>query len=450
MKPLHGIVLLLGIWLGAPAAQGAGFRQLYDAALAHDPGFRAARQELASSRHGVSMARAGLLPVVSLSISDARIDGSRTADNLFGQSVTSPLGYRAPQQALSLRAPLFNAEATQRHRQAQAQLELADASFLAREHDLLDRVVQACLQHLFARDTLALARLQVDAVQVRRQMAVRRFALGEGTRPEIGVAEADLASAQVQLTEAGNQTRLALLALQQLTGLERQDLEKLPDLVDPSPDPEPVSLAQWLERAEAASPGLAARRQAVQVARVGVERAGAGHLPRLDLVASVSSSRNESVSTLNQAVQQRSIGLQLNVPLYSGGFVSASVLQALAEQDKAEAELEAELLLVRADISKLFLALDMAPQRLQAAQLALQASQLNLEAARRGVVGGVRMQADVEQAQLRVAESRRDLARRYESALTLIRLKARAGVGADALAGFVDGLLRGPAQAPAP
>ena len=46
MKPLHGIVLLLGIWLGAPAAQGAGFRQLYDAALAHDPGFRAARQEL--------------------------------------------------------------------------------------------------------------------------------------------------------------------------------------------------------------------------------------------------------------------------------------------------------------------------------------------------------------------------------------------------------------------
>ena len=50
MKPLHGIVLLLGIWLGAPAAQGAGFRQLYDAALAHDPGFRAARQKRCNSR----------------------------------------------------------------------------------------------------------------------------------------------------------------------------------------------------------------------------------------------------------------------------------------------------------------------------------------------------------------------------------------------------------------
>jgi protease secretion system outer membrane protein len=165
-------------------------------------------------------------------------------------------------------------------------------------------------------------------------------------------------------------------------------------------------------------------------------------------VASVSNNKNESVSTLNQAYHQKSLGLQLNVPLYSGGYVSASAAQALADQEKAQAELEAEQFSVAAEVQRLVLAISSAPARLDALQMALDANVLLLEAARRGVVGGVRMQADIDLARQRVAESARDLAKaRYEVALSQIRLHARAGTSADALAELADSLFAGPSTA---
>ncbi len=440
--------VLIAAALGTVAAHGyaGSFLQAYEGAVANDPSYRAARQALASTEQGVPIARSNLLSNLSLSISDARVTGSRTSPNFLGQSVSTPLDYRSPQQTLSWRAPLLNVEAWQRVRQAQAQVAVAESVLLTRRHELLDRLGQAYLQRLFTLQNQEVARSQVETAQEQRQLALRQFELGDGTRPEVRTAEANLALAQVQLLEAENQHANATLVLAQITGLSSLPVQLLADSFV-APRPVPASLDGWMEQARTSNPDVVARQRAVEVARVGVDRAGAGHYPRLDLVASVSKGRNESVSTLNQAVSQRSIGLQLNVPLYSGGLVEASVAQALADQEKAQAELEAELLSVNADIQRLFLTVQNGLEKLRAQQQVLDAGLLVLEGARKSVAGGVGIRADIVRAQSKVTEALRDRARfRYEQVLALLRLHSRAGTVPEDIAQLMDTVLSEPTR----
>lgn len=424
-----------------PAVQAGGFGLAYEGAVANDPTYRAARQALASSEQGIPIAKAALLPNLSLSISDAWTTGTRTASNFLGQPVSTPLDYRSPQQTLSLRGPFLNLDATHRVRQAQVQLAIAEMVLLSRRHELLDRVGQAYLQRLFALQNQEVASAQVINAQEQRQLAARRFALGDGTRPEVQSADANLALAQVQAREADDQLVTATLILAQITGLPALSAEPLADTFV-APRPSPSNLAGWLDKASASNSELIARRAAVDLAGVGVERAGAGHYPRIDLVASISKGRNDSVSTLNQALSQRSVGVQLNLPLYSGGIVEASVRQALAEQEKARAELEAEQFSVNAEVSRLFLAVETGLARLQAQQQLIDASRLVLEGARKSAAGGIGIRADEVRAQSRLSEVLRDRAKfRFEHVLALLRLHSRAGTAPEEIVRFLDGVL---------
>lgn len=439
--------LAAGVALMAHAQTGE-FSQALARALAYDPTYRAAVQERASALQAVPLARAGVLPTLGLSVSDAWVIGLRNAPNLFGQQVTSPLDYRAPQKALTFRQPVFNQEARVRLQQAEVQVAYADAVLAVRTQDLMDRLGQAWLQRLLARDGLQAAEAQLLALDSQRQQAQRRLALGDGTRPEAALADAELALAQVQRTEALNQLAVAELALAQITGPAggAADAEALP-AVDTSALPalDASQLDAWQQMAERESPALAARRLGVDLARWSVERARAGYYPRLDLVGTLSKGRNESVSTLNQSTTQRSISVQLNMPLLTGGSVDASVTQAVADQERAQAELEAERLRLQADLQRYLLATTSSERRLAAQQQSLQANLLALEGARKSEAAGVGMRTDVLRAEQRVAEARRDQARaRYEQVLALLRLQLRAGVPPAGVARTLDETLARP------
>lgn len=431
-------------WQCAMAASAGDFQRTFEAARRHDPTYRAALQERISIEWGVPIARAALLANASLSLSDARVVGSRTAPNFFGQPVTSDLGYRAPQQSVSVRMPLLNREASQKLQQAEAQAQLAGTQYAARQYELLERVAQAYLQRLYAQDGVRATDAQrVSALELRRQ-AVRRLELGEGTRPELAQAEADLALAQVQLREARNQVAVAEQALANLMGTAPAAPPQVPADA-PLPALQPDTEETWQALAAASSPLVAARRESVAVARLGVERASAGHYPRLDLVASVSSSRNETVSTLNQSATQKSLGLQFNLPLYAGGGVEASVSQAVAQQAKAQAELDAELLDLQADIRRQFLFAQNGQDRLDAARQARDAQALAVQAARMAQVRGMGTATDVLRAEGRLADAGRELAKaRYDQLLGQLRLMARAGKPVDDILLMLDGALSPP------
>ena len=422
----------------APALAAGAFASAFAAAHAHDAAYRAARHELEAGEELVPIARAGLLPTVTASYSESRVRGER---EYAAPRDTQDLDYRNPVAALQLRAPLLNLEAYSRYAAAQAQTEGARARFAAGGRDLLDRLGLAYVQRLFVEETLTLAHVQVDALETQTHIARRRLAAGEGTRTELADAAASLASARAELFAAEDQRALAQRALTRITGSEAPTLRALPTNATPLL-PSARTLQDWIALGREHNPTIATRQREIDALQHEIRRNRAGHYPRVDLVASAIRAENESISTLDQETSQYSVGVQVNIPIYAGGGVDASVRRAAAELARAQARLEDDLQSLQLDIERQFRTMESGGARLAALDDAVASSELALRGARRGQSAGVFSSADVLDALRRHHAARRDAAQaRHELLIARIRLQALAGIAEEDIVTDVDSLL---------
>lgn len=421
----------------APAFAAGAFAAAFEAARAHDATYRAARHELEAGEELVPIARAGLLPTVNASYSESRVRGERD----FTTSPQQDLDYRNPVAALQLRAPLLNLEAHSRYAAAQAQTEGARARFAAGGRELLDRLGLAYVQRLFAEETLALANVQVDALETQTQIARRRLGAGEGTRTELADAAASLASARAERIAATDQRELAQRALERVTGRDAPALRAL--AADAAPLlPAERPLQEWIALGRERNPAIAARQREIDALQHEIRRNRAGHYPRVDLVASAVNAENESVSTLDQQTRQYSVGVQVNIPIYAGGGVDASVRRAAADLARAQARLDDDLQGLQLDIERQFRAMESGRARLTALDEAVASSGLALQGARRGQNAGVLSSMDVLDAVRRHHTAHRDAAQaRHELLIARIRLQSLAGIAEDEIVSDVDRLL---------
>lgn len=428
----------------AHAQTAGGFRAAFDAALANDAEYRAARYELDSREQNVPIARAGLLPSLGATYSESRVQGDRQSLNFLGQEFSQRLDYRNPVTSLQLRAPLFNLEAVNRYQSARSQVDGARSVFVARGQELLDRLGTTYVQRLFAEELVALALAQVDAYRGQSEMAARRLAAGEGTRTEVAEAAASLAFSRAQLVEATDQRDVTQRTLARITGLQSPPLRGLAEDARQLPLPY-ADVQSWIDLALERNPNIQARRHQLESARYDVDKNRAGHLPRVDFVASAVDSQNESISTLNQQARLYSAGVQVSIPIFSGGGVNASVTQALAEVSRTESQLDNDQRTLAVDVRRQFQATQTGRAKVEALKEAVDASTVALEGAQRGLVAGVRTTADVLDAVRRLFLSRRDFAQaRYEVLLARMRLQALAGLPVGEIVQDIDKHLTAP------
>jgi protease secretion system outer membrane protein len=354
---------LLGLALtGATLPVAAhGLLEGWQSALTADPQYRSARFERDAGRLSVPLARAALLPNVALQTSDSKVNGDRTS-LIPGvtDATTSPLAYTSQSRALNMRVPVYYKEGWERLRQGEAQAEYANALFEVRAKDLAQRLGQAYFELLLGLETIELTQAQVQTYREQINFATRRFAGGEGTRTEIFEATARLDLAEAQLIDAKDQVDIARRTLSNITGRDASSvtmLRQAPATIALMP----ASLNEWLELSRRDSPELRTKRYAIEAAQADVARSRAGHMPRVDLIASISRTKNDTVNTLNSEFNLRSIGVQVSLPIYSGGSVVASVDQSVANLARAELDLENEINTQMVEIRRQYLAVKWHP-----------------------------------------------------------------------------------------
>ncbi len=410
--------------LAGQPAFAEGLQDAYEAARGHDPKFRAALREFEGSQEARIQGRAGLLPEVSLSASVARNQLDRTIG-----AMQENLDYKSDSKTLQLRQPLLNFDATARFRQGEAQSLYGEAVFASRKRELILRMLESYSNVLLAQEQVALAEAQAATFTAQVRGSERLLALGEGTRTDVFEARSGYEVALAQIVEAKNSldnvtAELAAIIGPRLKPVSRSLARELPLIAL-----EPATLAEWEAIATERSSDIELRRQALEVARQEVARAEAGHMPRIDLVASVNRSDSETINTINQQNAQRSLGVQLNFPLFSGGRVSSQVRQAVAAQGRAEAEVDDATQTVLGDVRKQFNAVRSGALRVRALEKALETTQLQVEATKKSVEGGVRVALDVLNAEQQRYLVARDLAQaRFLYLLSWLRLRSAAGL----------------------
>ena len=100
----------------------------------------------------------------------------------------------------------------------------------------------------------------------------------------------------------------------------------------------PNSADEWQKAAEAKNLDLITAKVGIDISKQAIDAARAGHYPTLDFGASYNNTDGETNGQNTPALDDYSIGLTLNVPIYSGGAIESSVRQAqsrfvLASQD---------------------------------------------------------------------------------------------------------------------
>jgi outer membrane protein len=166
------------------------------------------------------------------------------------------------------------------------------------------------------------------------------------------------------------------------------------------------------------------------VATLEIERARAGHLPTLDVVASAAHALGSGSLSTSANSQSRStlIGLALNIPIYQGGFVDSRVREAIALQETARQNLELARRSALSNAQVGFTGVNSAAASVKAFVQAMRSSETALESNRLGLEVGVRTNLDVLNVTQQLFQVRRDLAQSYFNYLiATLRLKAAVG-----------------------
>ncbi|WP_017939426.1 TolC family outer membrane protein [Zestomonas thermotolerans] len=413
----------------APPSTRTDLVSVYREAVNNNADLAAARADYAARKEVVPQARAGLLPQLS---AGANLTDTRT--ELDSPSIRADRSGTVYQATLS--QPLFRADRWYQLKAAKAIDEQAALQLSAVEQNLILQSAEAYFAVLRAQDNLASTKAEEAAFKRQLDQANERFDVGLSDKTDVLEAQAGYDTARANRIIAERRVADAFQALATLTNREYTSVEGIRHSL-PVLAPSPNDAKAWVDTAARQNLSLLASNYAVDAAEETVRQRKAGHAPTLDAFAQYQKGDNDSLGFTNSAagaatysgdVEQRSIGLQLNIPIYSGGLTSSQVREAHQRLIQTEQQRESLRRQVVQNTRDLHRAVNTDVETVQARRQSIISNQSALEATEVGYQVGTRNIVDVLDAQRQLYNSVRDYNNaRYDYILDNLRLKQAAG-----------------------
>jgi outer membrane protein len=388
-------------------------------ARAKDPQLAIARFQLDAVKERVAIARSVLASNISASgsVTQQQVDSNKDVNKSFVSQVYS----------VNLNYPIYRkpaAEAFEQSKLVNVQTDL-QANYV--EQELMLRVAQAYTDVLAAQDAMRAAQTQRRAALEQFNVIQRSFSSGGASRLDLQDATARSDISQAQEAAARNELLSKRASLQVLTGASDFELLRLrPNISLSLPDQSQTSA--WVQQARSANLLVQQAELGAEIAKREVSKQNAGHKPSVDLIGSVGRSNNASVAFIGVNQTTAQLGLQFNLPIYSGGGIDAKTREAIALFNKANSELDSIRDQSEQNARQALVRLNSGSALVQALTVAVESSKVALEVTQKGFQGGARVNIDVLNALQQVFITSRDLARaRYDLLLDSLKLKQAAG-----------------------
>lgn len=425
------------------AGQAVTLSEAWQSAMQNDPTYQAAISEREAGQAQRAIGRAGLLPQVSASVGRHKIRGTLEGPGACGPECTD-LNYMSRVNEIRATQTIFNWSRISEYRQGHARADYSLAVFETRAESTSLRLINRYFQTLLSYENVVLAQGQLQANEKQVEAAQWRFEAGEGTLPDVHetVSRRDLSRAE--LIQAEDELLVAQRELQEMLGQAPLQLTALrADFVTQPLNP--PTQDSWLSMAMKNNAEILAAQQNLRISDQEIDRTFGGHLPTLDLVAARRNVDAETISTRDQSSNTTSIGVQLAVPIYSGGLVSAQVRQARHNHDRALQELAAIRERIAVEVTRQYHAVDSGAQRIRALVLAVESSAEAVQATQMGYQLGTRSVLDVLDVQEQSYRAQLDLTQaRLQYAYARLALVAAAGQLDAAVINAIDTTYFGP------
>jgi outer membrane protein len=429
---LTGLLGTLGLaiaanlaWAQNPTPQN--LLTLHSLAKQNDPAFRAAASQLQADLETENQAFSALLPNINFG---ARIEKQDNTYDAFGMSIDAS---RNPgTYSLVLNQALFRPQAWETYKQSQLSGEVAKLSFQQAEQDLVLRLTRAYFDLLTAQDDLASIRDQKVAITEQLALAKANFEVGSATVTDQQEAQARFDLTVAQELAAQNQLAQRKLQLETIVGIPVDKLATLTPTTQLSA-PTPNTAEAWAEQARNNNLRAQQARLAKLIAKGESNKARYGHLPTLDLTAQMVETEQQifdgnSGRPFDLGVDSTTIGLVMNIPIFSGGGTQSQVRQQAALLEKATNNVELASRNATQAAKSAFLGVQTSLAQVKALETALASSELALQSNKTAYEVGIRINVDVLNAQQQFNATQRDLSKaKYTSLINMLELQAVAG-----------------------
>ncbi len=417
---------------------------IYELALENDAELKAAEASYKAGRESKAQGRSALLPqvVASGEYSKSDID----SESIRIQPITNTDYINFPSSSnndtdtkgysISLQQNIFDLPAWFSFKRGKQLSKQARAQFSADQQAVIIRVAEAYFNVLRAADNLQTANAEVAALQRQLEQTQQRFEVGLIAITEVHEARAVYDTSVVTQLEAEGQLGISYEALTVLTGQPHSNLWLL-DEKFPIIKPAPVKRADWVDFALENNFVLKAAGYAAEASHQNAKSKKSEHLPKLTGSYSYIDNNEEGdlsikdigkfpVDTTNEG---NTVSLNLELPLFTGGFTSSARRQAYQEYIQARETFVSTQRNTIQGTRSLHLTVVTDVGKVKARDLAITSAQSALDATQAGYEVGTRNIVDVLESQRFLYRALFDFSNaRYDYVINMLKLKEQAGI----------------------
>lgn len=438
-KYIHIVLFASGALLLSGPSHATSLLEVYQQALQGDPQIHEAEARRLAALEAKPQARGALLPQLSLSgeMTRTEFDGTSIqidSDGSIG-SLSSASESTTTRWQFSLRQTLFRWDQLVGLRRANKIVAKAEAQRESAQQDLIVRVAQRYFDVLAAEDRLTSINADRRAIARRLEQARQRFEVG--LIAITGVQESQAAYDKSVADEIGAKRTLATARefLREITGEYVSNLDAPGDDF-PLLNPAPNSQARWVEMSLSQNLTLVASRLDERLARDEISFRRNGHYPSIELVASTGQQDTTADRSFNNGPfipadsdgRSDSIGVQFNLPLFTGGGTTSRVREAVYLHRASREQLRRVTRETERQARDAYLGVLSEISRVKALKQAVASSKTALQATQAGYDVGTRTIVEVLNSQFSLyASITNHYQSRYDYILNVLRLKQAAG-----------------------
>jgi outer membrane protein/protease secretion system outer membrane protein len=305
--------------------------QAYELSVVNDPTLNAAKSKSKSDQESLSQAKAQLMPNVTFNFNRSKISQTRTQ----GEVSFPRQEFFSTGQNLTLKQPIFRKNLFSQYEFATAEYKNAEDILGNNFQELSIRLVGAYFDLLFALDKEQLVKSQLELYSEQLRYSAEALKAGLGVRTDLDAYRARLNQAIADEIEISQNIDFFRQQLSQLVGENVENIAPLNELTFDPMNFEIKTYEEWLAEAIDRNFLLASYKSKIDMAEASIKIAESGHYPSLDFVAQYNKSDSENLFFQGTTLSTSSLGFQLSVPIYSGGYVNSRSREANADFDEA-------------------------------------------------------------------------------------------------------------------
>lgn len=425
--------------LGSSSLFAESLSNIYELALRNDATLKAAEATYRANLETENIARSALLPQISgaYSYSYNDTEAEQGPNPLRGTTVpfTADTEVDTKTVGLSLSQNIFDLPSWFSFKAGKSVSQQAQAQLAADQQNLIIRVADAYFNVLRAYENLEAVRAEERAAKRQLEQTQQRFDVGLIAITDVHEARAvyDNTVAQRLSFEANLGTSYETLSV--FTGQSHNEISRL-NAEFPIADPVPGDRSEWVDFALKNNHSLKAAIFGMTSAQRTAQSKRSEHLPSLTGSINYTDSDTENDTTIDGFGQFKNddssestvYRVDLNIPIFSGGGVSASRRQAHEKYNAAVQQKISTQRQVVQQTRSLHLTVATDVQRVKARKQNIVSAQSALDATKAGYEVGTRNIVDVLQSQRSLFAAIRDYANaRFDYVINMLKLKQQAG-----------------------